>query len=258
MAPNDTWDDGGFDDKDGFMDDAGASSAAPVPAPDQAVPPTPEPAPKRIVITEPLPTPPPPVEEKKRGAGYWTLVIAGLVLFVALGGYGLYWIFGRPTVEDELFIADEGEPSAIVHDQPTSVPPSPSTAIDTPLVTRNERMTDSAAPVVASRPEQQPKHSKPEPTPRSAPETSLPTTPAPSKNQPLFVVQVFSSPSRDDADEWLQMLKEKSIADGYITEQQIKGKSWFRVRFGQYGNREDAEAAAIRFGFRQPWIARIR
>ncbi|MBN9401072.1 MAG: SPOR domain-containing protein ['Candidatus Kapabacteria' thiocyanatum] len=257
MAQNDTWDDGGFDDKDGFMDDAGASSAAPVPAPDQAaVPPTPEPAPKRIVITEPAPPiPPPPVEEKKRGAGYWTLVIAGLVLFVALGGYGLYWLFGRPTVEDELFIADEGEPSAIVHDTPASTPP---TAIDTPLVTRNEGMTDSAVPAPVTRSEQQPNHSKPAPTPRKAPETSLPTTPAPSKNQPLFVVQVFSSPSRDDADEWLQMLKEKSISDGYIAEQQIKGKAWFRVRFGQFGNREDAEAAAIRFGFRQPWIARIR
>ncbi|RPI66641.1 MAG: SPOR domain-containing protein [Ignavibacteriae bacterium] len=74
----------------------------------------------------------------------------------------------------------------------------------------------------------------------------------------MFVVQVFSSPSRDDADEWLQSLRAKNVSDAYVTEQKIKGESWYRVRFGQFSSREDAEAEALRLGFRQPWVARIR
>lgn len=74
----------------------------------------------------------------------------------------------------------------------------------------------------------------------------------------MWVVQVFSSPSRDDADEWLQTLREKRVQDGYIVEQQLRGQPWYRVRFGQFSTKEAAEAAAVNLGFRQPWIARIR
>ena len=34
--------------------------------------------------------------------------------------------------------------------------------------------------------------------------------------------------------------------------------SWFRVRFGSFTSRAEAESEAIRRGFREPWIARIR
>jgi septal ring-binding cell division protein DamX len=85
-------------------------------------------------------------------------------------------------------------------------------------------------------------------------------TQQPPKNAalPLYVVQVFSSPSRDDADEWLQSLREKKVPNGYIVEQPIKGRPWYRVRFGEYTTRQDAEAAALRYGITQPWIARVR
>ena len=60
------------------------------------------------------------------------------------------------------------------------------------------------------------------------------TTPAASTANAVWVVQVFSSPSRDDADEWLQTLREKRVQDGYIVEQTLRGQPWFRVRFGQF------------------------
>lgn len=79
-----------------------------------------------------------------------------------------------------------------------------------------------------------------------------------SKQEAQFVVQVFSSPSRADADEWLQRLRSQSVQDPYVTEQQIKGETWYRVRFGSFSSRTAAETEALRLGFRQPWIARIR
>lgn len=82
-------------------------------------------------------------------------------------------------------------------------------------------------------------------------------TPAP-KGTPVYVVQVFASPARDDAEEWMQILRSRNVRDGFISEQRIKGETWYRVRFGQYSKRQDAEHAALKVGVEQPWIARIK
>jgi cell division septation protein DedD len=74
----------------------------------------------------------------------------------------------------------------------------------------------------------------------------------------LYVVQVHSTPSRDDAEEWLETLREKNIRDAFVVAQEIKGQTWYRVRFGAFAKREAAEEAAISLGIAQPWIARIR
>jgi len=71
-------------------------------------------------------------------------------------------------------------------------------------------------------------------------------------------VQVHSTPSRDDAEEWLETLKEKNIRDGFIVAQEVKGQTWYRVRFGAFAKRESAEEAALSLGIAQPWIARVR
>lgn len=82
-------------------------------------------------------------------------------------------------------------------------------------------------------------------------------TPAP-KGTPVYVVQVFASPAREDAEEWMQILRSRNVRDGFISEQRIKGETWYRVRFGQYSKRQDAEHAALKVGVEQPWIARIK
>lgn len=74
----------------------------------------------------------------------------------------------------------------------------------------------------------------------------------------LYVVQVHSTPSRDDAEDCLETLREKNIRDAFVVAQEIKGQTWYRVRFGAFAKREAAEEAAISLGIAQPWIARIR
>ncbi|MEN9795441.1 MAG: hypothetical protein RLZZ150_418, partial [Bacteroidota bacterium] len=51
---------------------------------------------------------------------------------------------------------------------------------------------------------------------------------------------------------------EQRITDGYIVEQKVKGQSWYRVRFGQFATRAEAEEAAKNRGYAQPWVARVR
>jgi septal ring-binding cell division protein DamX len=74
----------------------------------------------------------------------------------------------------------------------------------------------------------------------------------------VYTVQVYSSPSKDDALEWLNKLRGKNITDGFISEQMVRDVKWFRVRFGQFESREQARSAALRYGFAQTWIDRVK
>lgn len=126
-----------------------------------------------------------------------------------------------------------------------------------------ERPEPKAAPATSTAQRSKPpiaKQDQPPKADQAKPKTShvLPTTASPTNGKAVYVVQVFSSPSRDDADEWLQSLRQKNIPGGYITEQKIKGESWYRVRFGEFATRDAAEGEATRLGFREPWIARVR
>lgn len=75
---------------------------------------------------------------------------------------------------------------------------------------------------------------------------------------PVFTVQVYSSPSKDDATERLERLKSHNAENISMSEQLVRGKTWYRVRFGSFGSRDEAEAAAKQHGFAQSWIDRIR
>lgn len=89
--------------------------------------------------------------------------------------------------------------------------------------------------------------------------TEIPVAPSTAmKEKAEYVVQVYSSPSKQDASEWLQELRERNISGGYIVEQKIRGEQWYRVRFGSFATKNAAEEEAMRLGFRQPWVARIR
>lgn len=76
--------------------------------------------------------------------------------------------------------------------------------------------------------------------------------------QPVFMVQVYSSPSKDDATERLERLRSRNAANISMSEQLIRGKTWYRVRFGSFASRDEAEAAAKQFGLAQCWIDRVR
>ncbi len=88
-------------------------------------------------------------------------------------------------------------------------------------------------------------------------------TPTPAKinkNQQdngLYTVQIYASPSREDAELRLEMLRSKNIR-GTITTQQIKDKTWYRVRFGNFTSYSEAHEAIQQHGFAQSWIERIK
>lgn len=238
--------------------------------------------PRRVLPEPPQKIPAPP---KRKSTLFWLAVSAALVLLIALIGGGIYWL-SQPTAEERAFYvssddapsvtvpstrdedvqapseiaADSADvPLSVAHQQEASREPEEKLLKPKPMVVKKneqpEHMTEHSTPMVPPKPEPAPKRT--EPAASAAKEPAMKTTASTSGN-PLFVIQVFSSPSRDDADEWLQSLLEKNVSNGYITEQKIKGQSWYRVRFGQFATRESAESEAIRLGFREPWIARIR
>ncbi len=80
----------------------------------------------------------------------------------------------------------------------------------------------------------------------------------PSSTKGVYTVQVYSSPSRDDAEEWVKKLKAKNVEEANLSEQQIRGTTFYRVRFGSFSTRQEAESAAIHSGFATSWIDRIK
>ena len=73
-----------------------------------------------------------------------------------------------------------------------------------------------------------------------------------------YSVQVFSSISKEEADNRLKTLKSKGVGSAFISKQSLKGKTWYRVRFGTYGSREEAKKAASKVGYSQAWIDRVQ
>lgn len=74
----------------------------------------------------------------------------------------------------------------------------------------------------------------------------------------VYTVEIYSSQSKDDAEQWLKKLQRKNINGGFIKSQQIRDITWYRVRFGSFSTREEARAAAIKLGFAQIQIDRVR
>ncbi len=73
----------------------------------------------------------------------------------------------------------------------------------------------------------------------------------------IYTIQVYSSPSKEDATDWVNRLKNKNL-NATISEQMIRDVKWYRVRFGTFQTREEAKAVALRYGFSQTWVDRIK
>lgn len=82
-----------------------------------------------------------------------------------------------------------------------------------------------------------------------------------SQQQPdgqTYVVQVYSSPSKEDAESWLKKLEAKNVINVFISTQKIRDIEWYRVRFGSFNSEDEARRAAQQLGFAQSWIDRVR
>lgn len=274
MEPKDpTWDDTGFGPEDEtFMS---ASPKPPEPQDPTVEEPsaTEQPERRRVEAVGALPSLPEPEREHRKGLTFWLGLVAGIIFLIAISGGGYYFLT-KPSIEDQAFMAP-AEPEQVT---PPAVPESISidtvvAPADTSVSIQPSSMADKTieplfteAKPSAVRSTRTEENAPPRETPAAKPPKEAPLRQAPalattnpsSSAKAMWVVQVFSSPSRDDADEWLQSLREKNVKDGYIVEQNLRGQPWFRVRFGQFPTREGAEAAAVNLGFRQPWIARVR
>ncbi|PKL79061.1 MAG: hypothetical protein CVV25_09375 [Ignavibacteriae bacterium HGW-Ignavibacteriae-4] len=87
---------------------------------------------------------------------------------------------------------------------------------------------------------------------------SMPQPKGPVPETGLFMVQIYSSPSREDAESWLGQLKAKQVPNAMITEQEVKGRTWYRVRYGRFETKESARTSALELGYSQSWIDRVK
>ena len=84
------------------------------------------------------------------------------------------------------------------------------------------------------------------------------STSASKEAKPLFTIQVYATPSKNEAERWLNKLRSVSAQSPVITTQSIRDKTWYRVRFGNFTSRDDAEKAIRNLGYDQCWIDRVR
>ncbi len=83
------------------------------------------------------------------------------------------------------------------------------------------------------------------------------TTPPITEKQ-IYTIQVYATPSAEDAEFWRQKLIAMKLNDVYISTQKVRDVIWYRVRFGKFTNRQQALDAAKQFGFSQTWVDRIQ
>ncbi len=73
-----------------------------------------------------------------------------------------------------------------------------------------------------------------------------------------FMVQVYASPSLEDAQQVAEQLRRMGILGVVVVPHRIRERTWWRVRFGSYATRLEAEQAALGAGFPNAWIVRVR
>ncbi len=89
-------------------------------------------------------------------------------------------------------------------------------------------------------------------------EFSMPQPKGPAPETGLFMVQIYSSPSREDAESWLGQLKARQVPSPMITEHEVRGRTWYRVRYGRFETKEAARSSALELGYSQSWIDRVK
>lgn len=91
----------------------------------------------------------------------------------------------------------------------------------------------------------------------TTPTKPIETLPQATEKQ-IYTIQVYSTPSFEDAELWRQKLTAMKIGDVYISSQKIRDVVWYRVRFGKFSNRQQALDVAKQFGLNQTWVDRIQ
>jgi septal ring-binding cell division protein DamX len=159
------------------------------------------------------------------------------------------------AVAKKIIIADKAPEKKIVKEQEKKVEP---TIVAKQPPAKKVNVPDTAKKVtIAVKPP------APKPEPKKTPEPVKLVKPLPKetvKQTPdeLYTIQIYSSPNLEDAQEWLADLKSKNVNGASISEQKIRDKTWYRVRFGAYKTRQEASDAATKLGYAQSWVDRVK
>jgi septal ring-binding cell division protein DamX len=249
MSTNDpNWSDDGFDSMDdGFM-------------------------PRQTKAAEPVsafqrPVPPPPVATSSKTNSPRRAVVFLLLFFITAIGLVITWVSRSPeprggqgpakvstaTQEQERPM----EPPEQVIDAPQIQAPTPTPSPKTSKQKESEKPRDVVEAVKET--PRVPEPEKVAPVPKETPRRQdVPSTRTTSSMDQEWCVQVFASTSPDDADEWNNRLKAKNIDDSRIEMVDRQGQLWYRVRFGRFSTKQEAEQIAQRMGFRNAWVNRAR
>ena len=73
----------------------------------------------------------------------------------------------------------------------------------------------------------------------------------------LFVVEVYSTTSYDEAKIWMDKLNRRNLNAAIVT-QRIRNKIFYKVRFGRFPTEFDARQMAMKLGFSRFYIDRIK
>lgn len=73
-----------------------------------------------------------------------------------------------------------------------------------------------------------------------------------------YSVQVMASISKSEADAALRKLQSRGISSAFLSQRSLKGKTWYRVRFGGFTERDQAQSAARKAGYSNAWVERIK
>lgn len=152
---------------------------------------------------------------------------------------------GSQTDDDEIVYEEESEVSSKPEEKPTQIASHPEQKKSKDVIIKPEKQTQDAQT-----------HWENLPYPDNI-TTRIKKSNVKEADQ-LFTVQVYASPSLDDAEEWKDKLSRQNLSDVVITSQTVKDRSWYRVRFGTFKSYEEAKAAAQKSGFAHAWIDRLK
>ncbi|MDR0927374.1 MAG: SPOR domain-containing protein [Ignavibacteria bacterium] len=220
------------------------------------------------------------VEKKKKKSNTILIVAIIFLAFVLIisGVIGYLYLSNKSNLPTTDVVTDTTKQEQVKHEPVEET----ETAVDTTQtdsVKVDTVVTPPPEPVVEPTPTPEQKPVEPTPTPKAKDTQKKKSVPAQKKGpSPLdrsaisqrktpavkppaqtgvYTIQIYSSPSLEDAQKRLEYLRSKGLG-GVITPQQIRGNTWYRVRFGNYTTYEAAAEAVNKYGFGDAWIEKVK
>jgi septal ring-binding cell division protein DamX len=199
----------------------------------------------RPVGPEP-PAPPPTLRDISGGEGpspllqiVLGLLILGAITF-ALNYFGVIHLWGKRAPVQQS--TEESLPPVVQPPPETEESTTHGGAAPSESLAAKKEETPTPTPVPAPTVKEE-KPAVPKVEPKVEPKKEVATVPPAGTGN--YTVQVYSSPSKAEAEKVVQRLSSSGF-DAYVAEGFVKGRTWYRVRVGRFPSSADAQAIAER------------